>query len=79
MSTKLQHVGSELCRDDWDPYASLVAQLVKNLSARQEIWVGSLGWEDPWRRKWLPTPVFWPEEFHGLVSPWGRKELDMTK
>ena len=27
--------------------ASLVAQLVKNLSAVQEIWVRSLGWEDP--------------------------------
>ena len=24
-------------------------------------------------------PVFWPGEFHGLYSPWGRKELDMTK
>ena len=23
----------------------------------------------PWRRKWLPTPVFWPGEFHGLYSP----------
>ena len=30
----------------------------------------------PWRRKRLPTPVFWPEEFHGLYSPWGRKESD---
>ena len=27
--------------------ASLVAQLVKNLPAMQEIWVQSLGWEDP--------------------------------
>ena len=27
--------------------ASLVAQMVKNLSAKQEIWVRSLGWEDP--------------------------------
>ena len=27
--------------------ASLVAQLVKNLPARQETWVQSLGWEDP--------------------------------
>ena len=27
----------------------------------------------PWRRKWLPTPVFWPGEFHGLYSPWGRR------
>ena len=22
------------------------------------------------------TPVFWPGEFHGLYSPWGRKESD---
>ena len=27
--------------------ASLVAQLVKNLPAMGEIWVQSLGWEDP--------------------------------
>ena len=27
--------------------ATLVAQLVKNLPATQEIWVKSLGWEDP--------------------------------
>ena len=50
----------------------------------QEMWVWSLGWEDPWRREWIPTPIFLPEEFHGqrsLVgdSPWGGKELDMTE
>ena len=28
-------------------WASLVAQLVKNLSAMWETWVQSLGWEDP--------------------------------
>ena len=28
-------------------WASLVAQLVKNLPAMPETWVGSLGWEDP--------------------------------
>ena len=27
--------------------ASLVAQMVKNLPAMWEAWVGSLGWEDP--------------------------------
>ena len=27
----------------------------------------------PWRREWLPTPVFRPGEFHGLCSPWGSK------
>ena len=30
----------------------------------------------PWRRERLPTPAFWPGEFHGLYSPWGRKESD---
>ena len=33
----------------------------------------------PWRRERIPTPVFWPGEFHGLYSPWGCKELDMTE
>ena len=36
----------------------------------------------PWRREWLPTPVFWSGEFHGqslCPSPWDRKELDMTE
>ena len=38
--------------------AFLVAQLVKNLPAMQETPVRFLGWEDPWRRVSLPTPVF---------------------
>ena len=33
----------------------------------------------PWRRERLPSPVFWPGEFHGLYSPWGHKESDMTE
>ena len=33
----------------------------------------------PWRKERLPTPVFWPGELHGLYSPWGHKELDMTE
>ena len=37
-----------------------------------------------WRRKWQPTPVFLPGEFHGQrslerFSPWGRKKSDMTE
>ena len=60
-------------------WAFLVAQLVKNLPAPWETWVRSLCWEDPWRREWLHTPVFWPGEFHGLYSSWGRKESDMTE
>ena len=38
-------------------------------------WVGKI----PWRRERLHTPIFWPGEFHGLYSPWGRKESDMTE
>ena len=46
-------------------WASLVAQLVKNLPAMQETPVWFLGWEDPLEKGWLPTPVFCLEEFHG--------------
>ena len=43
-------------------------------------WVGKI----PWRREWLPTPVFLPGEFPGQRNlagycPWGCKELDMTE
>ena len=36
-----------------------------------------------WRRKWQPTPVLLPGEFHGQRSlvgccPWGCTELDTT-
>ena len=32
-----------------------------------------------WRRERLPTPVFWPGEFHGLYSLSGHKESDMAE
>ena len=38
-------------------------------------WVGKI----PWRRERLPPLVFWPGEFHGLYSPWGHGESDMTE
>ena len=60
-------------------WASLMAQLVKNPPAMWETWVQSLSQEDPWRRESLPTPIFWPEEFYGLCSPWGNKESDLTE
>ena len=56
-----------------------MAQLVKNLPAVQETWVRYLGWEDTLEKGTATTPVFWPGEFHGLYSPWGRKELDTTE
>ena len=37
-----------------------------------------------WRRKWQPTPVFWPGEFQGWRSLvgcclWGHTESDTTE
>jgi len=69
------------CLWTWD---SPVAQMVRYLPAMKETWARFLGWEDPWRRKWQPTPVLLPRKFHGwrsLVgySPRGHKESEMTK
>ena len=38
----------------------------------------------PWKRKWQPTPVFLPGQFHGQeslagYSAWGYKESDTTE
>ena len=73
-------LGQENCTLWGFPHGSVV----KNLPVTQEMWVRSLVWEDPWRRKWQPTPVFLPEKSHGqrsLVSysPWGCKESDTTE
>ena len=54
--------------------ASLVAQIVKNLSALWETWVRSLGWEDPLEEGMathsniLPWRIPWTEEPGGLQS-----------
>ena len=53
--------------------------MIKNPSAVQENWVQSLDWEDPWRRAWQPSPLFWPGEFQGLYSPWGCQESKKTE
>ena len=58
-------------------WASLVAQVVKNLPAMQKTWVQSLGWEDPlekgmathsgilaWRIPWTEAVV------HGVTKNW---------
>ena len=42
------------------------------------------GGKIPWRREWLPIPVFLPGKFHGqrgLVSysPWDDKESDAVE
>ena len=35
----------------------------------------------PWRREWLPTPVFWPGEFQGQrsLAVHGVEESDTTE
>ena len=48
--------------------ASLVVQMVKNLPAKQESWVRSLGWEDPMEKEIATILVFLPGEFHGQRS-----------
>jgi len=50
----------------------------------EEMWVRSLGQEDPLEEGWQPTSVFLLGEFHihrSLVgySPWVHKELDMPE
>ena len=50
----------------------------------QEIGSQSLGWKDPWSRKWQPTPVFLPGKSHGQRSlagdsPQGHKESDTAE
>ena len=58
--------------------------VVKNLLVMQEtqfdLWVGKTSWG----RKWLPSLVFLPGQFHGQrslegYSPCGCKELNMTE
>ena len=57
-------------------WASLVAQLVKNLPAMQETWARSPGWEDPLEKgKATHSSILaWR-----IPCPWGHKESDMTR
>ena len=64
--------------------ASLVVQMVMNLSGMLETRVWSLGWEDPLEKEWQPASVFLPGKFHEQMSlegysPWSHKESDMTE
>ena len=63
-------------------WASLVAQLVKEQYGRPgfDPCIGKI----PWRREWLPTPVFLPGEFHGQrslasYSPCSHEDSDTTE
>ena len=72
MYTKVIHI----CKDTGFPGGSSCKE-----SACNEEDLGSiLGLKNcPGEGNGLPTPVFWPGEFHKLYSPWGHKESEMTK
>ena len=53
------------------PCGSTGKESACNVGDLDSIHVGKI----PWRREKLPTPGFWPGEFHGLYSPWGDKEM----
>ena len=65
-------------------WVSLVAQMVKNLPAMRETWIGSLDWEDTLEKGMAAYSSIQPGEFHGQkrladYSPWGCKESNMTE
>ena len=61
-------------------WASLVAQWVKKSCNAEDLGLlPGLGRSPGEGRERLPTPVFWPGEFQGLYSPWGRKEFGRTE
>ena len=60
-------------------WASLLAEMVKNLPAMWETWVPSLGWEDPREEGMATHPIFlawkmsmdrgaWQAKFHGVAK-----------
>ena len=59
-------------------WASLVAQLVKNLPAMYETWVRSLGWEDPLEKGMATHSSILAWRIPWTI-PWGRKQSDTTE
>ena len=64
-------------------WASLVAQMVKNVTAMQETWIQSLGWEDPLEKgmaihssilAWRIPRTEEPGGLHSMWSQRGRQE-----
>ena len=59
--------------------------MVKHLPIMWETRVQSLSWEDPLEKEMatnssiLAWKIPWTEEPVRLLSPWGRKEFDMTE
>ena len=59
--------------------ASLGAQLVKNLPAMQETWIGSLAWEDPLEKEMASHSVFLPERISWTEEPGGLESMELQR
>ena len=60
-------------------WASLVAQLVKNLPAMWTTWVRSLGWEEPLEKGPDAHSSILSWRISWTLYPWGHKESDTTE
>ena len=60
-------------------WASLVAQVVKNLPTMWETWVQSLGWEDPLEKGRATHSSILAWRIPWTVYSWCRKEVVMTE
>ena len=60
-------------------WASLVAQLVKNLPAMPETWVRFLGRKDPLEKGTATHSSILAWRIPWIICPWGCKELDRTE
>jgi len=60
------------------PWASLVAQTVKNPPAIQETQLRSLGWEDPLEKRFLTGKFHEQRSLEGY-SPWGYNAKSLTR
>ena len=60
-------------------WASLVAQMVKNLPATWETWFSPWVGKIPWRRAWQPTPVFLPGESLWTEDPGGPQSMGLQR
>ena len=56
-----------------------MAQTVKCLPTMWDTWVQSLGWQDPLEKGTATHSSILAWRIHGLYSPWGCKESDMTE
>ena len=75
---------SKLQSPCWRAWASLVVQMIKNLSSMRKTWVWFLDLEDPLEKRMTTHSSILPGESYAErslagYSPWGCKEQDMAE